>query len=274
VASDSCPAGDPETWWAWLQKQFRYSKYRAEFEEITRCLPECTWEKYLSTDCDLVEWKGDRSPDFRVPDLPDEGWKFSVGAGTTFGRVAKLVPQTVIDHESDPPTTTLPPSKSGKERVPPIEGKSESHRSGTELVELGYLRTSDWWVPNYIGSGVKIVNNARTEIYPLVVGSFHLPESRLDYFGLMAEMGVRIDDPYLKVNPSSSSKYSLLFNIPAEFGWEFYPPFSFFFRADLFGLDLTGVGSKNPVSVKGYPFYLGDTSLTAGVRLDFAGVLQ
>jgi hypothetical protein len=143
-----------------------------------------------------------------VPDQLDEGWKFSISAGTTFGRVAKLKPQWVINRESDIPNPIKFP------------GDGENHRSGTEIVELGYLRSTTWRVPNYVGAGAKIVNNARTEIYPFIFGWTRLPASRLYYLSFKTDVGVRIDNPYLKGNPSSNSRYSLQFNFPLEFGWE------------------------------------------------------
>jgi hypothetical protein len=234
----------------------------------SRLLPECKAANYHSSECDLQKWNDHRSPDFRVPDQPDEGWKFSISGGTTFGRVAMLNPQSVITNESFVKTKENPGPP------PPITGKSEQHRSGTEIFELGYLRRATKLGINYFGAEAKIVNNARTEIYPLVFGYYLLPPSRLYYFGTTINLGVRIDNPYLKVNPSSSSKYSLQFSFPWEFGWEIYPPFTFFTRAEVFALDLPGLGTNSPVSAKGYPIYLGYTSITGGIRLDLTGVLE
>jgi len=231
-------------------------------------LPECGAANYDSSECDLMKWSDHRSPDFRVPDQPDEGWKFSISGGTTFGRVAQLNPQSVITNESFVKTKKDPGPP------PPITGKGERHRSGTEIFELGYLRRATKFGVNYFGAEAKIVNNARTEIYPLVVGYYVLPASRLYYLGATINLGVRIDNPYLKGNPSSSSKYSLQFSFPWEFGWEIYPPFTFFTRAEVFALDLPGLGTNSPVSAKGYPIYLGYTSLTGGIRLDLTGVLE
>jgi hypothetical protein len=200
-----------------------------------------------------------------VADQLDEGWKLGVSAGTTFGRVAELNVQSVIDRESFTPTKENP-------NPPPLKGSTERHRSGTMVFGLGYLRSTSWYAPNYLGVGAKIVDGARTEIYPLELGWFHLAEDRRQYWGVVPNVGIRIDNPYLKINPSSNDKYSLQFTIPAEYGFEIYSPFSVFARAELFALDLPGLGTHDPVSIKGYPLYLGYGSVTAGARLDVTGI--
>ncbi len=205
----------------------------------------------------LNRWKGCsiwtlgsqcRSPDFRVPNQPLEGWKIQVSAGVTTGSFVQLGSNLKTVEEKRSVITT-------------------------EAFDLGYVRTTGpWWPPNYLGIGAKITNQVRSAIYPLSVGYWVSPPSGSYYLGVRLNVGVRLEDSFQRSNPSTNEEASLEMALPVEIGLNLYPPLALFFRAEAFSLNFTNVAESGPFRLRTDSIFNGRTTLSGGIRYDLAGV--
>lgn len=200
---------------------------------------------------DLSLWKTGRSPDPQVPDVPLEGWKFLVTWGSLLGKFTHL-------------------NQDGSSRTP--RGSITAF-----TFELGYVRPTGPWKPNYFGVGMAIAPGNRMSIYPVSVGKWWANPDLCSWFeiscfaGIRANGGIRLTEPFSAENPSAHRNDIFEFNIPFDFGVEVYPPITLYVRTDLLTVGLPVI--SDPHSWEVDSIFAGRGALTGGIRYDLAGIL-
>lgn len=206
-----------------------------------------------------------RSGDYRVPDLPLEGWKIMVTFGPVFGRFDSYGSAIRIRVRNEGGT--------GIQEFGVTQGFNVI---GGGSFEMGYIRsTGEWWSPNYVGFGFFNVPGYRTSLYPLSLGYWWAPSSRFYFLGLRSNVGARLYESHIEENVSSSGGAKLESNIVFDAGIEIYPPVAFYVRTELVTALVAGIGSgvPNEVAVDSF-FSNGHGAITFGIRFDLAQVLS
>jgi hypothetical protein len=192
---------------------------------------------------DLTHWSGPRSPDRLVPDLPVEGWKFLVTWGILRGEFTHL----------------------NEDRSP--RGTRNGVTFGT--FEIGYVRSTSWWIPNYLGFGTTIAPGNRFSVYPISVGYWRPTDVRSFFYGIRLNMGVRITEPFSVENPTTHRDDTFELNVPLDLGYEIYPPVAVYLRAELLNVNFPVLPSKAVVD----SIFVGRGGVTLGLRFDLAEIL-
>jgi hypothetical protein len=195
---------------------------------------------------DLARWEG-RPVDPRLRDHKFEGWKLMGTWGTTWGAYDQLNSNGSLRHS--------------RNSVP----------AGT--FELGYLRpTSAWW-PNYFGAGVFLAPTNHLSVYPLSVGWWKQPADFLT-LGSRVNFGMKILEPFTEQNNDDRRRAFFEMSVPLDIIVPIYPPLSFYVRPELVSFAFKGLaepGSFQHLTVGSV--FAGTGSLTFGFTLDLANVL-
>ena len=195
---------------------------------------------------DLARWEG-RPVDPRMRDHKLEGLKFLGTWGTTWGPYDQLNSDGSLRH------------------------KRNSVPAGT--FELGYMRPTSTWKPNYVGVGVSIAPTDHLSVYPLSVGWWKQPEDFLTLGGRV-NFGMKILEPLTEQNNSDRQRAFFEMSVPLDIIVTIYPPLSFYVRPELVNFAFKGLaepGSFQHVTVGSV--FAGTGSLTFGFVLDLANVL-
>lgn len=214
-------------------------------ESTEDIMSDCT-DITSEQESDLPQWTEGRSPNLIVPDLSAEGWKFLVSWGILYGRFTHL-------NE---------------------DGSTKETRRGVTFgtVEIGYVRSTSPWMPNYLGFGTSIAPGNRFSIYPISVGYWR-PHEIGKFFGafggIRLNAGVRITEPFSAENPTTHRDDTAELNMPLDLGLEIYSPIALYLRADLLTVNFPVLPSKAIVD----SIFVGRGAVTLGLRFDLAGIL-
>ena len=152
--------------------------------------------------------------------------------------------------------------------------QSVQNRSTNGTFEVGYVRKTEWYVPNYTGFGAAITSGVRTAIYPLSVGYWGATDSRTIFWGLRMNAGLRIDEPLVESNPGQRRLSSMEFAFPLDIGFKVYKGMSFYIRPELLVIHFPGLaGSGAAQSAVVEHIFNGQGRLTFGLVLDFGEIL-
>ncbi|GJL64556.1 MAG: hypothetical protein NPIRA04_32100 [Nitrospirales bacterium] len=203
--------------------------------------------------------------DIRISPLTNEGWKILAGAGILFSPYE--------DGKSNYKGSTF------NLKSPFKNNKNKRHNQivGAASIELGYVRSTEPWVPNYYGVGGLIAPGARTSIYPLSVGYW----SRKSLFsgpttmGLRLNAGLRTDEAETVFSLNApkdriAGELSLVF----DFLYNYRSPISFFVRYEILSTTISGVFFEDLKVRNDSIFYNGSNLLMFGIGLDLAAVLK
>jgi hypothetical protein len=184
--------------------------------------------------------------DARVVDAPLEGWKIMISYGEAFGKFNEL--------NSD---FTL---------------RKSQNTFGGGSIEFGYIRSTDWWKPNYLGFGAFTVPAIQNSLYPASIGWWTTGKSHLLWGGARVNLGSRLQEPFTQQNASSSIKANGEMSAVLDFGVEIYPPFALYARWNVYSLIIEGVGQ--PATTRARSEYPGNgsTAITFGLRIDLANI--
>ena len=189
-----------------------------------------------------------RTMDDRVRIFPLEGWKFMISWGQAWGRFDEL-------------------NANGTRQ-------SVQNRSTNGTFEVGYVRKTEWYSPNYFGFGAAVTSGVRTAIYPLSFGYWGGTDSRTIFWGLRMNAGLRIDEPLSENNPGQRRLSSMEFAFPLDIGFKVYKGMSFYIRPELLVIHFPGLaGSGAAQSAVVEHIFNGQGRLTFGLVLDFGEVL-
>lgn len=190
----------------------------------------------------------------RVRPLSLEGWKALVA----YGNIAK----------------TRPPSSAT------ALGGVDAVVSATTF-EMGYVRSTEWWVPNYVGFGV-LYSSTLVSVYPLSVGYWFDPLSLLRSMGGLecleghpVTMGIRLNagfqtaEPSTKFNPNSSRSVLGELSGVMDVRVQVYGPVALYARLDF----VRANGTDNIPWKTGSGFTGGTIGTLLGLSYDFAGIL-
>ena len=184
--------------------------------------------------------------DDRVRIVPLEGWKFMVSWGGARGRFDQL--------------------DANGTRVTAKNGEN----SGT--LEVGYVRTTNPWFPNYLGFGAAVISEVRTVIYPLSLGYWGGTDSRTIFWGLRMNAGLRIDEPLIESNPGQARESSMELAFPLDIGFKVYKGVSLYIRPELLVINLPEFAWSGPKTAVVEHIFNGRGQLTFGLVLDFGEV--
>jgi len=186
------------------------------------------------------------SPDPRVTARPFEGWKVFIAAGPSFGKFDTV--------QSDG------------------NSLSKDFWSPTIAFDLGYVRTTEAFWPNYFGVGALRVNDMRTSFYGSAGYFIASPDSRF-FIGYRLNVGFQVADAFTQQNRNSIDRTSFEIGVPVDVGWRIYRPLTLFLRLNYLDLTFRGLGgSQNFTGVTAETLYLGTTPVLLGVMFDLAEV--
>lgn len=209
--------------------------------EICRSATEAT-----GSPGDLARWEG-RPVDPRLRDHKFEGWKLMGTWGTTWGPYDQLNSNGSLRHS--------------RNSVP------------AGIFELGYLRPTSAWMPNYLGVGVSLAPTDHLSVYPLSVGWWKQPADFLTLGGRV-NFGMKILEPFTEQNKDDRRRAFFEMSVPLDIIVPIYPPLSFYVRPELVNFAFKGLaepGSFQHLTVGSV--FAGTGSLTFGFTLDLANVL-
>jgi len=177
---------------------------------------------------------GRRSTDLRVPDIPVEGWKFSVAAAMERIRDSR--------------------------RPPPFTG---DFGQGMAL-SLDYIRTTSGYWPNSLGLQYWLIPRAGTLLggtagwmWPSGITSPHT-------LTVKARLAYRVSTE--RATPPGARKAGFVIGIPIEWTAEIYPPVATYLSFDAVGLDASErrwiVATRR-----------GERAVNFGIRFDLSGIL-
>ena len=204
------------------------------------------WPSPLWPDAGYTHRLLGRTMDDRVRIVPLEGWKFMVSWGQTWGRFDQL--------------------DANGNRVTPKNGEN----SGT--FEVGYVRTTNPWFPNYLGFGAAVTSEVRTVIYPLSLGYWGGTDSRTIFWGLRMNAGLRIDEPLIESNPGQTQESSMELAFPLDIGFKVYKGVSLYIRPELLVINLPEFAWNGAKTAVVEHIFNGQGRLTFGLVLDFGEV--
>ena len=189
-----------------------------------------------------------RTMDDRVRIFPLEGWKFMITWGQAWGRFDEL-------------------NTNGTR-----QSVQNSSTNGT--FEVGYVRRTERYFPNYFGFGAAITSGVRAAIYPLSVGYWGATDSRTIFWGLRMNAGLRIDEPLSESNQGQRLLSSMEFAFPVDIGFKVYKGIAFYIRPELLVVHFPGLGGSGAAqSAVVEHIFNGQGRLTFGLVLDFGEVL-
>ena len=209
-------------------------------------IPPCE-ESAAPPSKDLARWSGGRSRDYRVGDQPLEGWKVLASVGAARGNFDKL--------NADGSIAT--------------RRRTRSFSS----YELGYVQSTEWYFPNYLGAGVELIHGQRTSIFPFSFGCWRTPRSRFYFGGVRMNLGVRLDERLVHDNPRDRIRSSFVANWPLEIGFTIYAPLAVYVRTELATVTLAGVTENGPAHFETETIFKGQAPFSIGIRWDLSGVL-
>jgi hypothetical protein len=205
------------------------------------------WPNPLWPDPGYIHRLLGRTMDDRVRIFPLEGWKFMISWGQAWGRFDEL-------------------NANGTRQ-------SVQNRSTNGTFEVGYVRKTEWYYPNYFGFGAAVTSGVRTAIYPLSFGYWGATDSRTIFWGLRMNAGLRIDEPLSESNPGQRRLSSMEFAFPLDIGFKVYKGMSFYIRPELLVIHFPGLaGSGAAQSAVVEHIFNGQGRLTFGLVLDFGEV--
>jgi len=189
-----------------------------------------------------------RSMDDRVRIFPLEGWKFMVTWGQAWGRFDEL-------------------NADGTRQ-------SVQNRSTNGTFEVGYVRKTESWIPNYLGFGAALTSGVRAAIYPLSVGYWGATDSRTIFWGLRMNAGLRIEESLVESNPGQRRLSSMELAFPLDIGFKVYKGVSLYIRPELLAINFPGFAGSDPANRAVVEhIFNGQGRLTFGLVLDFGEVL-
>jgi len=197
---------------------------------------------------DLWKWGlSGRSADERVPDPALEGWKIMVTHGQAFGRFNQLNADGSV--------------------------KEAKNSFDTYTFELGYIRSTGS-IFNYFGFGIEVLPEIRTSIYPLSFGGWYAPPSRLWFFGLRSNIGVRLEEGLTEENPENRLRAQFEGSLVIDAGFEIYAPVAFYIRAEPLSVVARGFGSTTQTkqATVESPFNGRGAISFVGLRFDLADI--
>ena len=140
-------------------------------------------------------------------------------------------------------------------------------------MELGYLRSTERRIPNYLGVGFLLVPNLRASIYPLSFDYWiprniepHARFAARCFGGIRLNLGIRMDEAFTPQNVSSKNSVGGEMNIVGDGGIQLFPPLAIFLRTELKTVNMYG-SLGNPRWSKD-----GLGAITIGIRYDLAKI--
>jgi hypothetical protein len=190
--------------------------------------------------------------DDRIPPLNLEGWKFQV----TYGNLAKLKPPAGLGQPG------------GVDAV-----------VSTATFELGYVRSTDWWVPNYLGAGV-LYSSTVISVYPVSLGYWFNPyfwcrpfafcDGNPFTIGIRMNAGFQTAEPSTQFNPSSSRSTLAEITGVMDIRYQLYGPLAFYTRLEF----VRANGTTHIPWQASSGFTGGIIGTTFGLSFDLAGILE
>lgn len=205
---------------------------------------------------DLTDWT---MRDARVPPLSLEGWKVLATWGLATG-----------------------PFKDGGNFFDfgesfRIGRPRQQSQVGAITLELGYVRSTEPYIPNYLGVGfLTAPGSGRTSIYPISFGYWRNPAGYKWGVGIRANLGLRIEEPNTERNHNSSRLVGGELSIPIDLMFEVYPPFALYIRYEIFSVYTRGLGDDPGRPSLRIDSLFGNGAVTisiVGARFDLAGIL-
>jgi hypothetical protein len=216
------------------------NKYLSLQSKETLDNKDLTADKYPVGDLTKFEWfdfSGSRSLDARVPGLPLEGWKISLGYVNDF--------------------------KSYQESGGIFEWQKRDY--GFQI-KLDYIRSTGPKVPNVCGFEYVQIPSYRTS-YLFNFGYLLPREQGVFNWGLLWKIGVRTEDNFTKYNPSPNRINSLEASLlTLEILYAIYPPFTLYLQVNPATL-LYSDGHQTSESIIN-----GKMSTALGIKLDLSGI--
>ena len=194
------------------------------------------------------------SRDVRVAPVYNEGWRMLVTVGPLFGRFADGGSIWDYSRQKDRkvPTTTV------------------------ATFELGYVRTTEEWMPNFFGAGAVIAPGVRTSIYPLSIGywSRNVEEEQGFVGGVRLNAGLRIDEANSTINPGPRDLLGGELTIVADGGYRIRSPLTLFTRLEMGTMNLRGRFPSDLSLSADSILHKGGFAMTFGIVYDIAEVFK
>ncbi|NOU12338.1 MAG: hypothetical protein HOO98_20315 [Nitrospira sp.] len=178
-------------------------------------------------------------------------------------------------------------------KTPPVDNLFDVRRPSAIVsaatFELGYVRNTDWWKPNYLGIGVFYAPGAEiVSVYPLSFGWWFSAKSLFSSngctsetsgichwvmgdpvtFGLRINLGLQSAEGNTKFNLSPTRSVLGEMTFVGDIRISIYGPLAIYFRTELFRV--TGTTHLSPNIESG--FSGGTISSSAGVSYDLTGI--
>lgn len=198
-----------------------------------------------------------REVDERVSPQSFEGWKFQVG----YGNLVKVRPPQSLSQG----------------------GGIEAAVSATTY-EIGYLRSTRWWIPNYLGAGM-LYSPQVISVYPISIGywgnifriisdAFGIQNRAQVFDGMPLIMGFRLNagfqtaEPFSKFNPNSTRSVQGELSGVIDTRLQIYGPIGFYIRSEFVRATVSNSRWEFGSGIGG-----GVISTIFGLSIDLAGIL-